>query len=92
MTHCQDEMKKAVECGYWNLFRFNPAAPEGKKFSLDSKEPKDGYREFLLNEARYNRLTREFPERAEALFERNEQAAMDRYQHLLKLKEVYAEV
>ena len=92
MTHCQDEMKKAVECGYWNLFTFNPAAPAGKKFTLTSKEPAGGYREFLLNEARYNRLTREFPERAEELFERNEQAAKDRYAHLLKLKEVYAEV
>ncbi len=92
MTHCQDEMKKAVECGYWNLFTFNPAAPAGKKFTLTSKEPAGGYKDFLLNEARYNRLTREFPERAEELFERNEQAAMDRYQHLLKLKEVYSEV
>jgi len=92
MTHCQDEMKKAVECGYWNLFRFNPAAPQGKKFTLDSKEPKGGYQEFLLNEARYNRLTREFPERATELFERNEQAAMDRYEHLVKLKDLYAEV
>ncbi|MBO7673755.1 MAG: hypothetical protein J6S63_01945, partial [Atopobiaceae bacterium] len=60
--------------------------------TLDSKEPKGGYQEFLLNEARYNRLTREFPERATELFERNEQAAMDRYQHLLKLKDLYAEV
>jgi pyruvate-ferredoxin/flavodoxin oxidoreductase len=92
MTHCQDEMKKAVACGYWNLFSFNPAAPEGKKFTLTSKEPAGGYQEFLLNEARYNRLTREFPERADELFARNEQAAMERYQHLLKLKEVYAEV
>ena len=92
MTHCQDEMKKAVECGYWNLFSFNPAAPEGKKFTLTSKEPAGGYQEFPLNEARYNRLTREFPERADELFARNEKAAMERYQHLLKLKEVYAEV
>ena len=61
MTNCQGEMKKAVDCGYWNLFRYNPAA-EGAKFTLDSREPKDGYREFLMNEARYSRLTREFPE------------------------------
>ena len=89
MTNCQAEMKKAVECGYWNLFRFNPAA-EGEKFVVDSKEPKeDGYRAFLMNEARYSRLTREFPDRAETLFARNEQVAMDRYQHLLKLKELY---
>ncbi len=91
MTHCQDEMKKAVECGYWNLFTFNPAAPKGKKFTLTSKAPAGGYKEFLMNEARYNRLTREFPERAEELFARNEQAAMDRFEHLTKLKDLYAE-
>ncbi len=88
MMNCQAEMKKAVECGYWNLFRFNPAA-EGAKFTLDSKEPAGGYQEFLMNEARYSRLTREFPDRASELFQRNEKAAMDRYQHLLKLKEMY---
>ena len=91
MANCQDEMKKAVDCGYWNLFRFNPAAEAGKKFTLDSKEPSGGYQEFLMNEARYSRLTREFPERAGELFERNEKAAMERYEHLLKLKDVYAE-
>ena len=90
MMNCQKEMKKAVECGYWNLFRFNPAA-EGAKFTLDSKEPAGGYQEFLMNEARYSRLTREFPDRAGELFARNEQAAMDRYQHLLKLKAMYSE-
>ena len=88
MMNCQKEMKKAVDCGYWNLFRFNPAAE--KKFTLDCKEPQEGgYRDFLMNEARYSRLTREFPDRAENLFERNEQNAMDRYQHLLKLKAMY---
>ncbi len=92
MAHCQDEMKKAVECGYWNLLRYNPAAPKGKKFSLDSKEPAGGYRDFLMNEARYSRLTREFPEHAEELFEANEKAAMERYDHLLKLKELYADL
>jgi pyruvate-ferredoxin/flavodoxin oxidoreductase len=89
MMNCQKEMKKAVECGYWNLFRFNPAAEEGKKFTLDSKEPAGGYQEFLMNEARYSRLTREFPERAETLFTRNEDAAKERYEHLLKLVEMY---
>ena len=91
MQNCQAEMKKAVECGYWNLFRFNPEAAAGKKFSLDSKEPAGGYQEFLMNEARYASLTRSFPERAEELFKENEQAAMDRYAHLLKLKTVYNE-
>ena len=90
MMNCQKEMKKAVECGYWNLFRVNPAA-EGAKFTLDSKEPAGGYQEFLMNEARYSRLTREFPDRAGELFQRNEKAAMDRYQHLLKLKAMYSE-
>ena len=90
MVNCQAEMKKAVECGYWNLFRFNPAAEEGKKFTLDCKEPAGGYREFLMNEARYSRLTREFPERANTLFDRNEKAAMERFDHLLKLKEMYS--
>ena len=91
MGQCQSEMKRAVECGYWNLLRYNPAAPEGKKFTLDSKEPAGGYRDFLMNEARYSRLTREFPERAEELFEANEQAAMARYDHLVKLKAMYAD-
>ena len=91
MMNCQKEMKKAVECGYWNLFRFNPAlAAEGKNpFTLDSKAPAGGYQEFLLNEARYARLTREFPERAEVLFAKNEAAAKERYEHLMKLIELY---
>ncbi len=87
MTNCQSEMKKAVDCGYWNLFRYNPAAE--KPFALDSKEPKGGYREFLMNEARYSRLTREFPERAEGLFEKSEANAKARYEHLLKLRQMY---
>jgi len=90
MTNAQKEMKKAVECGYWNLFRFNPAA-QGAKFTLDSKEPAGGYQEFLMNEARYSRLTREFPDRASELFARSEAAAKARYEHLLKLKAMYAE-
>ena len=91
MMNCQAEMKKAVECGYWNLFRFNPAlAAEGKNpFTLDSKAPAGGYQEFLMNEARYARLTREFPERAEVLFARNEEAAKERYAHLMKLIDLY---
>ena len=93
MQNCQAEMKKAVDCGYWNLFRFNPAAEVGKKFTLDSKEPKGGYQEFLMNEARYASLSRVLPqEQVDALFKANEDAAMARYQHLLKLKDVYAEV
>jgi len=91
MINCQKEMKKAVECGYWNNFRFNPAAPAGKKFSLDSKEPAGGYQEFLMNEARYSRLTREFPDRAAVLFKKNEDTAKERYEHLKKLIALYNE-
>ncbi len=87
MMNCQKEMKKAVDCGYWNLFRFNPEAE--KKFTLDSKAPAGGYQDFLMNEARYSRLTREFPERASELFQRNEEEAKARYEHLLKLIEMY---
>ena len=87
MENCQKEMDKAVKCGYWNLFRFNPNLD--KPFSLDSKEPAGGYQEFLMNEARYSRLTREFPERAERLFAANEANAKARYEHLMKLKALY---
>ena len=91
MTNCQSEMKKAVECGYWNLFRFNPALKaEGKNpFTLDSKAPAGGYQEFLMNEARYSSLTRSFPERAKELFAENEEAAKARYEHLTRLVELY---
>ena len=88
MMNCQKEMKKAVDCGYWNLFRYNPES-EDKKFTLDSKAPAGGYQEFLMNEARYSRLTREFPDRAGDLFARNEAEAQKRYEHLLKLIEMY---
>ena len=87
MTNCQLEMDKAVKCGYWNLFRFNPNAE--KPFTLDSKEPAGGYQEFLMNEARYSRLTREFPDRATDLFAKNEAAAKERWEHLNKLVEMY---
>ena len=91
MANCQAEMKKAVECGYWNMFRFNPAAKaEGKNpFTLDSKAPAGGYQEFLMNEARYSSLTRSFPERAKELFAKNEETAKARYEHLLRLQQMY---
>ena len=88
MMNCQKEMKKAVDCGYWNLFRYNPDGGD-KKFTLDSKAPAGGYQEFLMNEARYSRLTREFPERADVLFQRNEDEAKARFEHLQKLVEMY---
>ncbi len=91
MANCQSEMKKAVACGYWNLFRYNPAnKAQGKNpFTLDSKAPAGGYQEFLMNEARYSSLTRSFPERADELFKKNEEAAMARWEHLQKLIELY---
>ena len=91
MINCQSEMKKAVDCGYWNMFRFNPALKaEGKNpFTLDSKAPTTSYRDFIMNEARYSSLTRSFPERAEELFTKAEKTAMDRYAHLQKLVKLY---
>ncbi len=91
MNHCQDEMKKAVKAGYWNLFSFNPALKaEGKNpFTLTSKEGDGTYQDFLNNEARYTRLIKPFPERAERLFKESEEAAKERYEHLQKLVELY---
>ena len=91
MNHCQDEMKAAVAAGYWNLFSFNPALKaEGKNpFTLTSKPGDGSYQAFLANETRYSSLTRKFPERAEVLFKRNEETAKARYEHLLKLVELY---
>ena len=91
MNHCQDEMKKAVNAGYWNLFSFNPELKaEGKNpFTLTSKPGDGSYQAFLNNEARYTRLIKPFPERAEKLFKESEEAAVARYDHLLKLVELY---
>ena len=92
MTNCQAEMKKAVDCGYWNLFRYNPALKaQGKNpFTIDSKEGSESYRDFIMNEARYSSLTRSFPERAEVLFKKAEDTAKARYNHLVKLQALYA--
>ena len=92
MTNCQNEMKKAVEAGYWNLFTFNPAnKAQGKNpFTLTSKAvDAEKYQALLANETRYSRLTRAFPDRAKQLFARNEQVANDRYEHLTRLVELY---
>ncbi len=91
MVNCQAEMKKAVECGYWNMFRFNPALKaEGKNpLTIDSKPATADYKEFLLNEARYSSLTRSFPERAEELFEKAAAASKEARAHLEKLEELY---
>ena len=92
MVNCKAEMKKAVDCGYWNMFRYNPALKaEGKNpFTIDSKPATGSYRDFLMNEARYSALTRSFPERAEKLFALSEETAAARYEHLLRLKDLYA--
>ncbi len=92
MVNCQAEMKKAVDCGYWNMFRYNPALKaQGKNpFTIDSKEAKTSYRDFLMNEARYSSLSRAFPERAEVLFAQAEETAKERYEHLTRLQALYA--
>ncbi len=91
MVNCQNEMKKAVAAGYWDMFRYNPALKaEGKNpFSLDSKPATADYKEFILNEARYASLTRSFPERANELFDKAAEAAKARRAHLEKLVELY---
>ena len=91
MNHCQDEMKKAVKAGYWNLFSFDPAKKaEGKNpFTLTSKEGDGSYQDFLNNEARYTRLIKPFPERAEKLFKESEEAAKARYEKLRRMVELY---
>ena len=93
MANCQAEMKKAVECGYWNMFRFNPdLKKEGKNpFTLDSKAPAGGYQEFLLNEARYSSLTRSFPDRAKELFALSEETAKARFEKLTRLQKMFGE-
>ena len=93
MVNCQNEMKKAVECGYWNMFRYNPALKaQGKNpFTIDSKPGvREDYQKFLLNEARYSALTRSFPERAKELFAEAEEKSVERYNHLKRLEALYA--
>ena len=90
MSKAQTEEQLAVECGYWNNFRFNPAAEKGSKFTLDSKQPKEeDYQAFLDGEVRYNALKRANPEKAARLFAKNEAEAMERYDYLSKLADLY---
>nr|WP_297172220.1 pyruvate:ferredoxin (flavodoxin) oxidoreductase [uncultured Agathobaculum sp.] len=93
MVNCQSEMKKAVDCGYWNLFRFNPQLEEEGKnpFILECKDPKiEQYHDFMMNEARFSALTRSFPDRAEKLFKQAEVESAKRYTHLKRLQALYA--
>ncbi|MBQ8747832.1 MAG: pyruvate:ferredoxin (flavodoxin) oxidoreductase, partial [Clostridia bacterium] len=91
MQNCQLEMKRAVEAGYWQMFRFNPALKaEGKNpFSLDSKEPTGSYIDFIKSENRYSRLMQAFPERAEALFAQADANAKAKYERLTRFVELY---
>jgi pyruvate-ferredoxin/flavodoxin oxidoreductase len=91
MENCQKEMKKAVDCGYWNMFRYNPALKaEGKNpFTLDSKAPTENYQDFIMNEARYSALTSTFPERAKMLFKKAEDTAKARFQTLTERQEQF---
>ena len=89
MSIAQTEEKKAVEAGYWHLFRYDPRlALEGKNpFQLDSKEPKASYEEFIMGEVRYNSLARSNPERAKELFEKAVANAEAKYEKLAKMAE-----
>ncbi|MBQ4575644.1 MAG: pyruvate:ferredoxin (flavodoxin) oxidoreductase [Clostridia bacterium] len=91
MQNCQLEMKRAVEAGYWHMFRFNPAAKaEGKNpFTVDSKAPTASYVDFIKSEVRYSRLAQQFPERSELLFNMAEEKAKEKYAHILKLQQLY---
>ena len=91
MKIAQTEEKKAVQAGYWHLYRYNPALKaEGKNpFTLDSKAPTADYKEFLMGEVRYNALARQNPERAEKLFSKAVQNAADRYDYLLRYAKLY---
>ena len=89
MKSAQTEEKRAVQAGYWHLFRFDPRlAEEGKNpFQLDSKAPTADYQEFIMSEVRYNRLARTNPERAKELFAKAEKDAKAKYEALVKKAE-----
>ena len=89
MNKAQEVMKDAVNAGYWHLYRYNPQLKEEGKnpFILDSKEPKESFRDFLMGEVRYAQLTTAFPDIAEELFDMAEQNAKDRYETYKNLAE-----
>ena len=88
MSKVQNEMKAAVECGLWPLYRYDPNKRE-RPFTLDYKEPKKPVREFLEGQERYYSLMNRFPELAEKLFEEAQQDATNRYRLYLKLEAMY---
>lgn len=87
MAGAQTEIKKAVECGYWHMYRFNPdLKKEGKNpFTLDSKEPTGSFQDFIRGEVRYSSLLRTFPEIAEELFAKSEADAKERLENYKRL-------
>ena len=91
ITKGSDRRKEAVLSGYWHLFRYNPALRlEGKNpYSLDSKKPTADYKDFIMNEVRYSKLARSNADRAEELFDKAAKAAADKYEHLVRLQELY---
>ena len=88
MQNCQLEMKKAVDAGYWQMFRYNPTK-ETDKLTIDSKKPEGDYISFIKSETRYARLEQSFPERAAQLFEKADETAKARYERLVKMSELY---
>lgn len=90
MGKSQEQEKKAVEAGYWHMYRFNPELKDQGKnpFSLDSKEPKADFKEFLMSEVRYSALTKTFPEVADELFQKAEEDAKERYDNYKQLAEM----
>ena len=88
MQNCQLEMRRAVEAGYWQTFRYNPTL-ESNKLTIDSKEPTGDYKAFISSETRYSRLVQAFPERAETLFNKAEAAAKAKYERLQKMGKLY---
>ena len=91
MANCQLEMKRAVEAGYWQMFRYNPTlkAKGQNPLTVDSKAPTASYRDFITSETRYSRLAQQFPERAEVLFAKAEEAAKAKYERLVKYGELF---
>ncbi|MBP3580730.1 MAG: hypothetical protein J6K12_05735, partial [Clostridia bacterium] len=86
MDKVQQEMKRAVDCGYWILYRYNPDAKD-KHLTVDSKEPKGEIMEFFDGEVRYASLKRTFPENAKELFEQSRIDALERYKKYKKMEE-----
>ena len=91
LVNAQAVIKNAVASGYWHMFRFDPRlSAEGKNpFILDSKAPTGNYKDFIMNEVRYTSLLRAFPDRAEELFNKADDIAVKKYEHLLRLSKLY---